>query len=112
AGGIQRENPGSDWEREDGLASAAEVMDRLAEVEQVLPEGDEWHYSNLGFVLLGEVVERVSGASYERHVEARLLATLALARTSWEPREPASSGYFVQPYSDRPDLQPILGGAT
>ena len=67
AGGIQRENPGSDWEREDGLPSAAEVVERLADVEQVLPEGDEWHYSNLGFVLLGEVVERVAGMPYERY---------------------------------------------
>jgi CubicO group peptidase (beta-lactamase class C family) len=43
AAGIQRENPGSDWEREDGLPAAAEVVERLADVEQVLPEGDEWH---------------------------------------------------------------------
>lgn len=112
AAGIQRENPGSDWERDDGLPSAADVMERLADVAQLLPEGDEWHYSNLGFVLLGEVVERVAGMPYERYVEERLLAPLGLGRTSWEPREPASSGYFVQPYSDRPELQPILGGAT
>jgi CubicO group peptidase (beta-lactamase class C family) len=111
AAGIQRENPGSDWEREGGLPGAAEVMERLADVEQVLPEGDEWHYSNLGFVLLGEVVERVAGVPYERYVEERLLAPLGLERTSWEQRGPASSGYFVQPYADRAELQPILGGA-
>jgi D-alanyl-D-alanine carboxypeptidase len=36
--------------------------------------GARWEYSNYGFLLLGAVVERVGGTSYEDHVAARVLA--------------------------------------
>jgi CubicO group peptidase (beta-lactamase class C family) len=97
--GLQREPPGEIWEslqppdREAFLAS-------LADAEQVLAPGAHWHYSNLGFALLGEVVERVSGESYRTYVEERLLAPLGLERTSFEARPPAARGYLVEAWSD------------
>ena len=39
----------------------------LAEAEAVLPPQQRWHYSNLAFALLGQVVARVAG----HHVGAR-----------------------------------------
>jgi CubicO group peptidase (beta-lactamase class C family) len=109
--GLQRETPGADWATGD-LPSAAEVIERLGTVEQVLDPGEEWHYSNLAYVLLGEAVARASGLEYERYVEERLLAPLGLGRTTYDPSEPAATGYFVDPYSDGATVQPILGGAT
>jgi CubicO group peptidase (beta-lactamase class C family) len=97
--GLQREPPGEIWEslrppsRDEFLAS-------LADAEQILGPGAHWHYSNLGFALLGEVVERVSGTPYREHVEERLLRPLGLARTSFAPEEPAARGYLVDEYSD------------
>src|SRR5919206_644310 len=51
ASGIQREVPGSGWDSLE-FPSLEEVLGSLGEVE--LEGGGEWHYSNLGFVLLGE----------------------------------------------------------
>jgi D-alanyl-D-alanine carboxypeptidase len=39
---------------------------------------DRFAYSNLGYVLLGQIVERVSGQSYEDYVQARILRPLGL----------------------------------
>jgi CubicO group peptidase (beta-lactamase class C family) len=97
--GLQREVPGEIWE-------SLEVPDRegflasLADAEQILKPGAHWHYSNLGFALLGEVVERVSGRPYRTYVEERLLGPLELERTSFDARPPGARGYLVDPWSD------------
>jgi hypothetical protein len=66
----------------------------------VLPPGERWHYSNLGYALLGEVVERRGGRPYRDQVRERLLEPLDLARTTWTPVEPSARAYFVEPYAD------------
>ena len=76
ASGIQREVPGSGWDTLE-FPSLEQVLGSLGEVELVL-EGGEWHYSNLGFVLLGEVVTRLAGAPVERYVDERILGPLGL----------------------------------
>jgi CubicO group peptidase (beta-lactamase class C family) len=58
-----------------------------------------WHYSNLAYSLLGEVVARASGQPYEQFVDERLIGPVGLGRTTWERTEPAARGYFVDPYS-------------
>jgi CubicO group peptidase (beta-lactamase class C family) len=105
--GIQREPPGEIWEsleppdRDGFLAS-------LAEVETVLPQGLAWHYSNLGFALLGEVVERVSGVPYRRYVEERLLGPVGLERTGWDADGESAVGYLAAAYDDAVSVEPSV----
>jgi CubicO group peptidase (beta-lactamase class C family) len=108
--GLQREMPGYVWETlqfpdREGLVSG------LDQAEQVLRPGARWHYSNLAFALLGEVVARRSGLEYEDYVRERLLAPLGLERTSFEQTQPAANAYFVEPYADavRPEQNVIKG---
>jgi CubicO group peptidase (beta-lactamase class C family) len=108
--GLQREMPGYVWETlefpdREGLVSG------LADAEQVLRPGARWHYSNLAFALLGEVVARRSGLEYEDYVRERLLDPLGLSRTTFEQTQPAANGYLVEPYSDlvRPEQNLIKG---
>src|SRR5437764_537747 len=79
ASGLQREPPGEIWESL-VFPDAAEVVARLPEAERVLPGGEAWHYSNLAYALLGQVVEPVSGTPFRQHVEDRLVQPLGLAR--------------------------------
>lgn len=103
--GLQREPPGEIWEtldppdRDTFLAS-------VGDAEAVLDPGLAWHYSNLGFALLGEVVERAAGLPYRTYVETRLLEPLGLARTGWTPTEDAAVGYLVAPYDDSVSVEP------
>ncbi len=109
ASGLQREPPGSVWETL-RFPSREELLNGLAESEQVLPAGAYRHYSNLGFALLGEVVARASGVEYERYVDERVLRPLGLGRTTWKPQAPAAAGYFVDPWTDTVTREPVAEG--
>ncbi len=97
--GLQREPPGEVWETLES-PDREQLLTGLASAEQVLAPGERWHYSNLAFALLGEVIERASGLPYRRYLEERLLEPVALERTTFEPVDPVAQGYFVEPYSD------------
>jgi CubicO group peptidase (beta-lactamase class C family) len=97
--GMQREPPGEVWQTLE-MPSREELLGRLGEIEQVLAPSTAWHYSNIAYVLLGEVVERLDGRPYREAIEARLLRPLGLERTTWEQAEPWARGYLVDPYSD------------
>jgi CubicO group peptidase (beta-lactamase class C family) len=98
--GLQREMPGYVWETLD-FPDRAGLVSGLVDAQQVLPPGARWHYSNLAFALLGEVVARRSGLEYEAYVQEHLLNPLDLNRTSFDPAAPAANAYFVEPYADR-----------
>jgi CubicO group peptidase (beta-lactamase class C family) len=95
--GLQREPPGNVWESL-AFPSVAELLARFDEAEQVLEPGAFWHYSNLAYVLLGEVAARASGTPYEELAERRI-SEAGLGRTSWAPVAPVASPYYVDPYS-------------
>ena len=97
--GLQREVPGEIWESLQ-VPDRAGFLASLPDAEQILRPGAHWHYSNLGFALLGEVVERVAGEPYRSYVEERLLVPLGLDRTSFDGRPPTARGYLVDPWSD------------
>jgi CubicO group peptidase (beta-lactamase class C family) len=107
--GLQREVPGEVWESLEFPSSDA-LLEAFAASEQVLARGSHWHYSNLAYSLLGEVVAQRAGMPYERWVEERLLRPVGLERTTWEPVAPYARGYFVEPYEDvaRPEVLPDL----
>ena len=99
AAGLQREVPGEYWE-DLRFPDREQMLAELADAEQVLDAAAHWHYSNLAFVLLGEVVTAASRTPYERYVEERFFGPLALTRTTWDAVEPVASGYFTEPYLD------------
>jgi CubicO group peptidase (beta-lactamase class C family) len=98
ASGLQREPVGHVWETFE-FPTVAELLGSLDRAEQVLEPGTYWHYSNLAYALLGQVVAAASGTPYERFVEARLLGPMGLERTGFDPTEPAARGYYVDPHS-------------
>lgn len=97
--GFQREPPGDIWETL-RLPDRQELLAGLEEAERVLRPGFRWHYSNLAFALLGELVARRAGAPYQEALRERVLEPLELRRTTFGERPPAARGYFVEPYSD------------
>ena len=112
ASGLQREPPGEIWETMQA-PSREELLAGTADAEQVLQPGSWWHYSNLAFALLGEIVARAHGSTWEKALQDRILDPLGLSRTTPEPADPAARGYFVEPYSDalRLERHLDLGGA-
>ena len=56
------------------------------------PPGTSWNYSNSGYVLLGAVIEKVSGRSYEEYVEKELFAPLGMKDTRYGHQEEVVRG--------------------
>ncbi len=106
--GLQREIPGDVWETLEFPKSTEELLAMLEEAELVLAPGERWHYSNLAYILLGEMIARLSGMPYEDYVEQRILQPLGLSRTTFAPEAPTAIAYAVEPYSDVVRREPML----
>lgn len=89
--------PGRDW---------AELVATGLGPEPALAAPGQFHYSNVGFALLGEVVARRSGRSWWDGVQERVLGPLGMARTTYLPQPPAAQGYSVHPYAGTLALEP------
>jgi D-alanyl-D-alanine carboxypeptidase len=94
--GLAAEPPGEWWERSDG-GSFAELG--LASLSLPFEAGATYHYSNVGYALLGEVVSRVDGRPWWECLSERLLQPLGMTRTSYDPFDPHAQGYSVAAYS-------------
>jgi CubicO group peptidase (beta-lactamase class C family) len=105
--GMQREAPGEVWETLQ-MPDREELLAGLPEAEQVLQPGAHWHYSNLAYALLGEVIHRVSGIPAEQFVEERLLRPQGLERTTWGPGANAATGYYVDRFADLAHPEPVV----
>lgn len=85
-----------------------ELVRSLSGAEMVARPGARWHYSNLGYALLGQIVARVSGVSCARMIDAELIEPLRLKHTTWEPLTTAATGYRLDPYEDVAHPEPVM----
>src|SRR5688572_21233339 len=95
--GASAESPGGWWER-----TAGGTLDDLGigPDDVVLGAARRFHYSNLGFGLLGELVSRLRGTTWEDAVTTEVLRPLGMARTAPRPVQPAAAGTAVHPWAD------------
>ena len=81
---------------EDAVAIYAEVV--LPTLVQIAPLGEHFSYNNAGFVLLGRVVEALTGRTYRGAVGGLVLEPLDLARSTFDPavvrRQAHATGYL------------------
>jgi uncharacterized protein YbbC (DUF1343 family)/CubicO group peptidase (beta-lactamase class C family) len=61
----------------------------LAKLPFDYPPGSAFQYSDTGFILLGEMVRRVSGEPLDRYLERHVFKPLGLRDTSFNPTGPA-----------------------
>lgn len=102
--GMQSEPVGSWWERSPGVDFEALTAANDGSGAVAGP-GEYFHYTNLGFALLGEAVARLRGASWWDVVRDRVLGPLDLTRTSYQP-EQAAQGYSVDHFASTLTLEP------
>jgi beta-glucosidase-like glycosyl hydrolase/CubicO group peptidase (beta-lactamase class C family) len=65
--------------------STAQALDSVFQTEMVYPTGDSTVYSDFDFILLGKIVERVSGLTLDRFVDSVFYRPLGMARTMFTP---------------------------
>ncbi|HET6168152.1 MAG TPA: serine hydrolase domain-containing protein [Marmoricola sp.] len=96
--GMQAEPVGPWWERSPGVEVPA-LLEANDGSGRVLEPRSAFHYSNLGFALLGEVVARLRAATWRSLVEERLLEPLDMTRTSYDPTAPHAQGSSVDHFA-------------
>lgn len=104
--GLQAEPDGPWWERNPGV-SVPELLAGLTNEKWALPVGRYRHYSNLGFGLLGAVVERITGEPWRAVLKSRILDPAGLKDTGADPRNPYATGYLVHPWQEEMRAEPI-----
>ena len=107
--GLMGEPPTDHWvtlrfpSREEWLAS-------LPRVKIAIPPGSAFKYSNLGYTLLGEVIERASGQPYAEYMREAIFEPLGMASSTYELtdelRPRAASGHMPHPFEDAGEVAP------
>ena len=73
--------------------------------------GKQWDYSNYGFILLGAIVERVSGQSYYDYVRNHIFTPAGMTGTGSEPEDVAvpdrAIGYMRDGSSSKPNTETL-----
>lgn len=82
--GLPSDAPGVSW-TDRVMPGRDQVIAGMPAVELALLPETGWKYSNLGYVLLGLVIETASGQSYADYVTGHVLAPLGMTGTLVEP---------------------------
>jgi CubicO group peptidase (beta-lactamase class C family) len=99
SGGLRAETGEAWWERTPGGGFGALRDATLAGGTRFAP-ARRFHYSNVGFGVLGAILAAVRGAPWAEVVAGELLAPLGMTRTSPRPQAPAAPGLAVHPWAD------------
>jgi CubicO group peptidase (beta-lactamase class C family) len=62
------------------------ALSRIYQTRLVAPPGQRFIYSDLGFVVLGKIVEKVTGTSLDRFAKDNIFSPLGMASTGFVPR--------------------------
>ena len=87
-GGVIRDGADADyWQRGAPFPDHDTLREISRNEGRVFARNEHFKYSNVGFGLLGLVIEAASGVSYEEYVMSRIVAPLKLTRTGpeWDP---------------------------
>jgi CubicO group peptidase (beta-lactamase class C family) len=78
--GFIADNPLADYQ--DGVAKS---LERLHALKPLATPGTKFVYSDVGFLLLGEIVEKASGLTLDRFTKQHVFTPLGMAETGFRP---------------------------
>jgi CubicO group peptidase (beta-lactamase class C family) len=99
-------------------ATADEIIRRYATRPLDFAPRSRYSYSNTGFLILGRVIERVSGEQFGPFITKRIFTPLGMTRTAYEPSlggEDMARGYtsyaLAEPIAADPEAKGWAGAA-
>ncbi len=98
--GLRAEPAGPWWERTPGAGLAELATGSLGADTSWMRASRRYHYSNVGYALLGELIARLNDAPWYDVIAEQLLAPLGMNRTTPGPQAPYASGFAVHPHAD------------
>jgi D-alanyl-D-alanine carboxypeptidase len=64
--------------------SLDELIDAFKNEPLDFGPGEKWNYSNSGYVLLGAIIEKVAGLSYEQFLQERIFGPLGMGHSGYD----------------------------
>ncbi len=64
-----------------------ELIDLFKDKPMRFEPGERWEYNNSGYILLGAIIEKVSGMTYEAFVDSRIFRPLGMKRSTYGSAE-------------------------
>lgn len=109
-GALLREVPGDVW----ATLEFPSADDFLAGLDDVLIDSKPaWHYSNIGYVLVGLIAARLRDMPFDDVVRERVIEPLGLERTGFAPTDPFAKGYLRHLWADELEHEtPVVLGDT
>ncbi|MCW2830912.1 MAG: serine hydrolase [Aeromicrobium sp.] len=101
--GLQAETDGDWWERTPG-SSWSELLASGPTLHHT--PGTAFHYSNIGYAVLGELVARLRDRPWHEAVHDGILVPLGMTRTTPRPCDSAAPGLAVHPFADLVHAEP------
>lgn len=109
--GMQREPVGDIFDTM-VMPSREELLGGWSAAERVGRPHDRWHYSNLAYAVLGEIIARLDGRPWHEAIRRRILEPLEMTRTGTTPSGRRAKGYYVPPFADVPIEEPVFEAAA
>jgi D-alanyl-D-alanine carboxypeptidase len=104
--GLVGEAPTGHW-WEMKFPSVAEILALLPQVQVVIEPDSIFKYNNLAFVLLGEVIARITGRTYRDYIRRQVLQPLQMSSSGFDLANPRNAtGYMPERYQDEPEVSP------
>jgi CubicO group peptidase (beta-lactamase class C family) len=89
-----------------GLDDLLTFMDGAEDWGETRP-GERWFYLNEGYVLLGEIIERVSGLPYRDYVRRHILEPLGMRRSAFDRATVENDADVATPHLITSDGEPL-----
>lgn len=98
--GLRAETAGPWWERTPGSSFRDLEGASLGEDAARWRAGRRFHYTNVGFAVLGEMLARLHAKPWHQVIADDLLRPLGMTRTTTRPQPPHATGFAVHPHAD------------
>jgi uncharacterized protein YbbC (DUF1343 family)/CubicO group peptidase (beta-lactamase class C family) len=90
--GLVPDNPVADYQ----LGSEA-AWKRIAELEPITPPGQQFRYSDVGFLILGKLVEQQSGQRLDQFAREQIFNVLGMKDAHFRPRDDSGTDKAMIP---------------
>ncbi len=80
------------WTKQRADRTPAELVQSFKDLPLDFGPGERWSYSNSGYAVLGEVIEKLSGQSYGEFIEQHIFAPLEMTHSSFDRTEKVIGG--------------------
>lgn len=84
-------------------ADKAEGIHRALGAWVVFNPGERFHYSDIGFILIGAIIEKITGTSLDNYVQANVFAPLDMSDTHYLPATKACGPHLIRGNAIAPD---------